>query len=85
MSDKLPMMALDKVAIRVAIPVKVKIKLIKIMKKNSINNLSELCNRIFENTTKDVELSFEDLLEVDEIIKRNIGERNRRKREKGLL
>jgi hypothetical protein len=71
------MVALDKISLRVSIPVRLYVKLQRMQRAAGIQSLSVLINALLSDAAAGVELSAAELLEIQTIIIENAAKRER--------
>lgn len=71
------MVALDKISLRISIPVRLYVKLQRMQRAAGIQNLSALINALLADAAAGVELSAAELLEIQTIIIENAAKRER--------
>lgn len=84
MSDKLPMVAVEKVILGLKIKATTKVKLDKMQKAAGLSHMNTLCNVLLDDATSKVALTEDDIKKVNEIIQSNIETRKKQKKQKGI-
>ncbi len=83
MSDKLSMPAVDKVQIKVQVKAGTFVRLEKMSEASRVS-MNALCGALLDDATSAVEMTFEDVKRMNEIISANIQRRKEAKDKKGI-
>jgi len=84
MSNKMPMVALDKVEVKLSMRVETVVRLDRMAKELGIESRSAIINALIDEDVKDVQLEAEDLDAINDIMRRNLERRNALKAQKGI-
>lgn len=84
MSDKLPMVALDKVEVKFSMRVETIVRLERMMANAGVSSRSAMFNALIDDDVKDVQLEAEDLDKINQMMKANLERRNALKAQKGI-
>ena len=84
MSDKLAMVALDKVDVKFSMRVETVVRLRRIMAECGLKSLSAIVNALLEEAVRDVRLTKDDIDTIHEMMVKNLEKRNERKAKKGI-
>ena len=84
MSNKLPMVAIDKIEVKFSMRVETIVRLERMMKNAGIESRSAMINALVDDDVKDVQLEAEDIEKINKMMKENLDRRNALKAQKGI-